>query len=183
VPTAEYRWHYDAYNLRTERGRANTSSRGQRTATVIAYLNDVEAGGETAFFHHKVAVRPRMGRVLYFRNVGSDGLTVRTITYCYAAGLTVRTVTYCYAAGLTVRTVTYCYAAGRTVRTVTYCYAAGLTVRTVTYCYAAGLTVRTVARTHARTHATVPVASAASPNVTVTRDSAACGSSFTHRLR
>lgn len=37
--------------------------------TAIAYLNDVPAGGETAFFHLQKAVAPRAGRLLTFRNV------------------------------------------------------------------------------------------------------------------
>ena len=64
-----YRWHYDAYNEATPRGRANTRRRGQRLSTTIIYLNDVADGGETAFYFLRRAVAPRAGRLLTFRNV------------------------------------------------------------------------------------------------------------------
>ena len=64
-----YRWHYDAYDQTTAKGVRYTRRRGQRLATAICYLNTVEGGGETAFFYHRRAVAPRVGRLLTFRNV------------------------------------------------------------------------------------------------------------------
>ena len=66
---AAYRWHYDAYDGATARGKANMERRGQRLRTAIIYLNDVPAGGETAFLYLRQAIAPRRGRLLTFANV------------------------------------------------------------------------------------------------------------------
>ena len=44
---------------------------GQRLFTALCYLNDVESGGETVFPNLKIAVRPRLGRLLVFANTGA----------------------------------------------------------------------------------------------------------------
>ena len=41
---------------------------GQRLFTTLCYLNDVVDGGETVFPALKIAVRPKLGRVLLFAN-------------------------------------------------------------------------------------------------------------------
>lgn len=41
---------------------------GQRLFTTLCYLNDVEEEGQTAFPALKIAVRPKLGRVLLFSN-------------------------------------------------------------------------------------------------------------------
>ena len=46
---------------------------GQRTWTAMVYLNDVTAGGETAFPHLGLAVSPRAGRLLAWNNMNPDG--------------------------------------------------------------------------------------------------------------
>jgi prolyl 4-hydroxylase len=46
---------------------------GQRESTVIVYLNDVKAGGETEFLELDKKIAPKMGRVLAFRNLHADG--------------------------------------------------------------------------------------------------------------
>ena len=46
---------------------------GQRESTVIVYLNDVENGGETEFLELDKKIVPKMGRVLAFRNLHTDG--------------------------------------------------------------------------------------------------------------
>ncbi|RUO41585.1 2OG-Fe(II) oxygenase [Pseudidiomarina aestuarii] len=68
-PTQEYRAHFDAYDLSTERGQRCTARGGQRLVTVLGYLNDVEAGGSTAFPHLNINVVPKTGRLLIFDNV------------------------------------------------------------------------------------------------------------------
>jgi len=70
-----YRWHHDAYDEATARGKANMARRGQRLMTCIVYLNDMPdgSGGETAFFYLRRAVAPRTGRLLTFRNVSGGG--------------------------------------------------------------------------------------------------------------
>lgn len=59
--------HLDGYDA------AGTSAHllqrgGQRLFTTLCYLNDVPDGGETAFPNLKVAIRPKLGRVLVFAN-------------------------------------------------------------------------------------------------------------------
>lgn len=46
---------------------------GQRTATLIVYLNDVEAGGETFFSRAGISFSPRKGQALYFRYFNNRG--------------------------------------------------------------------------------------------------------------
>ncbi|WP_017444890.1 prolyl hydroxylase family protein [Gayadomonas joobiniege] len=46
---------------------------GQRTFTVMIYLNDVIDGGETYFVHSKLALKPVQGRALIWNNLTLDG--------------------------------------------------------------------------------------------------------------
>jgi len=59
--------HYDGYD---ENGatREDFIKGGQRLFTTICYLNDIEEEGQTAFPNLKIAVRPKLGRVLVFAN-------------------------------------------------------------------------------------------------------------------
>ena len=47
LPGEEYKAHYDAFDVTTDRGKKTTSKGGQRIWTCILYLNDVEEGGTT----------------------------------------------------------------------------------------------------------------------------------------
>ena len=67
-PGQEYRTHFDAYDLATEKGQRYCERGGQRLVTALAYLNDVEAGGATAFPRLGLELRPQTGRVLIFHN-------------------------------------------------------------------------------------------------------------------
>jgi hypothetical protein len=51
-----FRWHADSVGGNT----------GDRVVAMILYLNTVEKGGETEFFHHKLKVTPRAGHLLLF---------------------------------------------------------------------------------------------------------------------
>lgn len=64
----EYRPHYDAYDLDTDKGRRYCERGGQRLVTALAYLGEVEAGGATSFPRLALDVQPRTGRVLIFHN-------------------------------------------------------------------------------------------------------------------
>jgi len=55
------------------RNRASLARSGQRAATMVIYLNDVEEGGETVFPEAGFAASPRRGGALWFE-------------YCNAAG-------------------------------------------------------------------------------------------------
>ena len=45
LPTQQYRHHHDAFDLSTEDGMRFALNGGQRSVTVLVYLNDVERGG------------------------------------------------------------------------------------------------------------------------------------------
>ena len=63
--------HLDAMNF--ERFPAE-AKKGQRSATVLVYLNDVDNGsGKTSFPKVGIEVSPQRGKALYFRNTTSDG--------------------------------------------------------------------------------------------------------------
>lgn len=51
-----FRWHADS----TGKGAQS------RVAAMVLYLNDVDAGGETEFFHQQVKIPPRAGNLLLF---------------------------------------------------------------------------------------------------------------------
>jgi len=67
-PGQEYRPHFDAYDLSTEKGQRYCARGGQRLVTAIAYLSDVEGGGATGFPRLFIDVQPRRGRLLIFHN-------------------------------------------------------------------------------------------------------------------
>lgn len=58
--------HFDFLLPVNETNRASIARSGQRIATFITYLNDVEAGGETTFPHTGLSVSPRCGQALFF---------------------------------------------------------------------------------------------------------------------
>lgn len=63
-----FTWHYD------EVPAAHLANGGQRRATLLVYLNDVAAGGGTAFRDLGVTVTPRQGRALLFFPADVDGV-------------------------------------------------------------------------------------------------------------
>jgi prolyl 4-hydroxylase len=67
-PGHQYRAHFDAYDLSTDKGRRYSARGGQRMVTALAYLTEVESGGETGFPRLGIQVGPRRGRVLVFEN-------------------------------------------------------------------------------------------------------------------
>jgi prolyl 4-hydroxylase len=69
----EYRPHFDYFPPDLHGSTVHTSRGGQRVATLIIYLNDVEGGGETIFPHAGVAVTARRGGAVYFRYMNGRG--------------------------------------------------------------------------------------------------------------
>jgi prolyl 4-hydroxylase len=65
--------HYDFLMPANAHNRASIARSGQRVATMVIYLNDVEEGGETVFPEAGFAAAPRRGGALWFE-------------YCNAAG-------------------------------------------------------------------------------------------------
>lgn len=65
-PGDNYRFHHDYFDV-TRPGMAPVLARGgQRVATVLMYLNDVEQGGATVFPKLRLSVAPRRGTAIYF---------------------------------------------------------------------------------------------------------------------
>lgn len=60
--------HFDYVQPRNEANRESIARSGQRIATLIMYLNDVEAGGETVFPATGFQVAPVAGQALYFES-------------------------------------------------------------------------------------------------------------------
>lgn len=77
LPSEQYYHHYDAFNLDEEDGRRFASNGGQRTVTVLIYLNDVERGGQTSFPSLKLEVRPVQGMALIFFPATVEGVLDR----------------------------------------------------------------------------------------------------------
>jgi prolyl 4-hydroxylase len=70
---AEYRPHYDYFPESQPGSKEFLEQGGQRVATLIMYLNDVEAGGETIFPELNLSVSPKKGSALYFSYTNSLG--------------------------------------------------------------------------------------------------------------
>ncbi len=69
----QYMRHFDFYSPNDPGSIAHLSGGGQRVATLIIYLNDVEAGGETFFPDPGISFSPRKGQALYFRYFNKRG--------------------------------------------------------------------------------------------------------------
>ena len=65
--------HFDAFNLDDDDGRRFAENGGQRTVTVLVYLNDVVQGGQTSFPNLNLLVQPRQGMALVFFPATVDG--------------------------------------------------------------------------------------------------------------
>lgn len=63
---AEYRPHYDFFAPENPGSAVHLRQGGQRVATLVMYLNDVESGGETIFPEIDFAVAPRKGGAVFF---------------------------------------------------------------------------------------------------------------------
>ena len=69
---AEYKPHFDSFDYETDDGKKNWEPGGQRMITVIAYLNDVEEGGETGFPELGINIPPKKGDAVVFHNTVSN---------------------------------------------------------------------------------------------------------------
>jgi prolyl 4-hydroxylase len=67
----EYKPHYDAFKI--EDKLIYTKNGGQRIATVLIYLKDVNDGGETDFPKLNIKIKPRKGTALVFFPATTDG--------------------------------------------------------------------------------------------------------------
>jgi len=69
----EYRPHYDWFDPTQPGPRRHMEHGGQRVATIVIYLSDVEAGGGTSFPNLGLDVHPRKGGAVFFANLDPDG--------------------------------------------------------------------------------------------------------------
>lgn len=80
----EYKIHGDAFDLLTDNGITFTQRGGQRVASMLIYLNEVEAGGETAFPNLGISVTPKPGRAVIFYNCYPDTTVPDVNSYHHA---------------------------------------------------------------------------------------------------
>jgi prolyl 4-hydroxylase len=66
--------HVDFLQITNEANRSSIARSGQRVSTLVTYLNDVPAGGETSFPEVGWAVTPRLGHAAYFEYCDSRGV-------------------------------------------------------------------------------------------------------------
>ena len=64
----EYQAHFDTFDPEIEEYSHYLKNGGQRIITVLAYLNDVDEGGETSFPNIDKVVTPLKGRVVVFHD-------------------------------------------------------------------------------------------------------------------
>lgn len=69
----EYRPHFDYFDPVHPGSHKCLEKGGQRVATVIMYLNEVEEGGETIMPHVGLRCRPRPGQAVFFYNMDREG--------------------------------------------------------------------------------------------------------------
>ncbi|HEX5125720.1 MAG TPA: 2OG-Fe(II) oxygenase [Rhodocyclaceae bacterium] len=69
----EYRPHFDYFPPVDTGSAAHIANGGQRVSTLIMYLNDVAAGGETIFPDASISVVPKKGAAVYFRYCNTQG--------------------------------------------------------------------------------------------------------------
>jgi prolyl 4-hydroxylase len=73
MPDAEYKPHFDFFDPAWPGNWKLLSIGGQRIATLIMYLNDVEAGGSTIFPKVGLNVLPRKGNAVFFAYSNGTG--------------------------------------------------------------------------------------------------------------
>ena len=62
----EYQAHFDTFDPTNKEYAYYLENGGQRIITVIAYLNDVEEGGQTSFPNINKAINPKKGKIVVF---------------------------------------------------------------------------------------------------------------------
>jgi prolyl 4-hydroxylase len=76
----QYHPHYDFFPPQNPGSQRKMAVGGQRVSTLIMYLSDVEAGGETFFPKIGLAVTPKKGSAVYFHYCNAEG-QVDPLTY------------------------------------------------------------------------------------------------------
>ncbi len=73
LPGEYYKEHHDFFWPFTKEKRTYTEWMGQRTWTLMIYLNDVEEGGETYFKHLDLKIKPKAGKAIFWNNLFING--------------------------------------------------------------------------------------------------------------
>lgn len=73
-PGQYYKEHCDYFFPLTKEFKTYTEWMGQRTWTLMVYLNDVEEGGETYFKRLKLKVKPKKGMAVFWNNLYKNGV-------------------------------------------------------------------------------------------------------------
>ncbi len=73
APGAEYKPHFDFFDPRDPGNEGSLNMGGQRFATLVMYLNDVDAGGSTVFPEIGLDVLPRKGNAIFFSYANPAG--------------------------------------------------------------------------------------------------------------
>jgi prolyl 4-hydroxylase len=71
----EYKPHFDAFDAKTPGGLKALEKGGQRVITILLYLSDVEAGGDTIFPTVNLKIRPQKRHGLLFYSLYDNGET------------------------------------------------------------------------------------------------------------
>ncbi|KAL7570985.1 hypothetical protein ACA910_002609 [Epithemia clementina (nom. ined.)] len=95
-PTQQYLQHFDAFDLSTEDGCRFASNGGQRTITVLIYLNDVMRGGSTRFPALNMEVQPRRGMALVFFPATVDGMLDKMALHAALPAIDTKYVSQCW---------------------------------------------------------------------------------------
>lgn len=72
-PGQEFKAHTDYFEPATAEYHRFASELGQRTWTCMVYLNDVDAGGQTAFCELNTTFTPQTGMAVVWNNLDSQG--------------------------------------------------------------------------------------------------------------
>ncbi|VAV93297.1 Similar to eukaryotic Peptidyl prolyl 4-hydroxylase, alpha subunit [hydrothermal vent metagenome] len=72
-PGQQFKDHHDFFHETEDYWKMEALNGGQRTWTAMAYLNEPEEGGATAFPQLQYEVAPRRGMLLMWNNMGLDG--------------------------------------------------------------------------------------------------------------
>lgn len=72
-PGAQSSPHFDFLLPTSAASRSSLERSGQRVSTLVMYLNEPQAGGETVFPESGLAITPRLGSALYFEYCNSVG--------------------------------------------------------------------------------------------------------------
>jgi prolyl 4-hydroxylase len=73
-PGQEFQGHYDWFDTTAAYWPGEVKRGGQRSWTVMAYLNDITEGGATVFDRLGISVQPQAGALLLWNNATPDGL-------------------------------------------------------------------------------------------------------------